>query len=196
CTGSSIMPQKKNPDGLELLRSRLAGISSRSAEIKMIIRALPSGYNRDFQDIKEPFLACLENTLQSIQVAELVFDKLVLHEDALRAAHRSEIFATDEALRLVEEGMPFREAYHHVAAHLDKLKTYNIDETLQSRRVRGYPAQLGLEQAKSDLSRLSKIQKKQEEQHFTALKNLLGEGARLLGTGANLLGDGARASAL
>lgn len=56
CTGSSIMPQKKNPDGLELARSRSALVSSASIRVKSIIRSLPSGYNRDFQDTKEPLL--------------------------------------------------------------------------------------------------------------------------------------------
>ena len=56
CSGSSIMPQKKNPDGLELLRAKSGTLSAYAVQVKNIVRSLPSGYNRDFQETKEPFL--------------------------------------------------------------------------------------------------------------------------------------------
>ncbi|MFA5514597.1 MAG: argininosuccinate lyase, partial [Sphaerochaetaceae bacterium] len=67
CTGSSIMPQKKNPDLLELIRSRSAVVSSCCIRVKEIIRSLPSGYNRDFQDTKEPLFSGCKSALLSVR---------------------------------------------------------------------------------------------------------------------------------
>jgi argininosuccinate lyase len=144
CTGSSIMPQKKNPDGLELLRSRAASVGGWSAQIAGMLRSLPSGYNRDFQDSKEPFLRVLHTALPAIRIARLTIEKLSVNEDALRAAHRPEIFATDEAIRLVAGGMSFRDAYRQVGENLDKLEGYDVDDVLESRSSSGYPANLNL----------------------------------------------------
>ncbi len=71
CTGSSIMPQKRNPDGLELMRSRAASVNAASMQVKGIIRSLPSGYNRDYQDTKGPVLRAADTVLAMLKVAEL-----------------------------------------------------------------------------------------------------------------------------
>ena len=180
CTGSSIMPQKKNPDGLELLRSRSASIAGWTSQIKQIIRSLPSGYNRDFQDTKEPFFRCLQTILPSIQLIELTFTKLTVNEAALRSAHSPEIFATDEAIRLVEEGMPFRDAYRQVGSQLDKLVAYDLDQVLSTRRSSGYPANLGLHLISERLKDYRRDHASHRDRHYQALRGLLGEGAQLV----------------
>ena len=180
CTGSSIMPQKKNPDGLELLRSRTASVSAWANQIKQIIRPLTGGYNRDVQDTKEPFLHSLEAVLLSVQIMELTFTSLIVNEQALRDAHAPEIFATDEAIRLVEEGMTFRDAYRQVGANLNTLRAYNPDEAIKARRSTGYPASLGLETVTSTLDTLCQNQSMQGKRHFTALRELFATDSRLI----------------
>jgi len=133
CSGSSIMPQKKNPDGLELLRSRSALLSGWALQVKSLIRSLPSGYNRDFQDSKEPFLRGLKTALGIVRIMDLTFSKLQVNEENLEKAFSPEIYATDEALRLVAQGMPFRDAYRQVGTHLDELSSMDARQSLKSR---------------------------------------------------------------
>jgi argininosuccinate lyase len=143
--GSSIMPQKKNPCMLELLRAKAATVGSYSAQTKSIIRALPSGYNRDFQETKAPLLRGLDLTLISVRVMLAVLAKL--HPDArrLREAFTPDIYATDRALELVARGVPFREAYRTVGKDLQALEAGDPDEVIRRRRYPGTTGNLGLE---------------------------------------------------
>jgi argininosuccinate lyase len=145
CTGSSIMPQKKNPDGLELTRAKAASLGSCAAQIKAIIRALPSGYNRDFQETKEPFLRGLKTALSLFRVMELTVTKLEVNAAALRQAFTPDIFATDEAYRRVLAGQSFRDAYKDVGLNLDKLTALDPDTTLANRRSTGTAGNLRLD---------------------------------------------------
>lgn len=124
-TGSSIMPNKNNPDVLELLRSKAALLQGHSQAVQSILLAAPSGYNRDLQDAKEPFLEGLGITRASVRILAKCIEGVAVHEDALIDAFDGGVFATDRALELVAGGMPFRDAYHHVKATLDELE--NLD---------------------------------------------------------------------
>jgi len=137
CTGSSIMPQKKNPDGLELTRSASAVISAASTEVKNIIRSLPSGYNRDFQAAKEPFIKGNRMALMVLRVMDLTIDKLRVKEENLIGGFTSDIHATDAALELVAAGSTFREAYKEVGLNLDKLGDRDPYEAIKSRTHSG-----------------------------------------------------------
>ena len=106
-TGSSIMPQKKNYDVLELIRGNIAIYGGYQHQIENIVRNLPAGYNRDSQLTKEPYVKGISLALETIQVATLVIENL-------EAACTPELYATDEALKLVKGGMSFREAYQQV----------------------------------------------------------------------------------
>jgi argininosuccinate lyase len=125
CTGSSIMPQKKNPDGLELTRAKAAVLGSCAAQIKSIIRALPSGYNRDFQETKEPFLRGLKTARALFRIMELTVRRLSVNAGALRKAFTPDIFATDEVYARVLTGQSFRDAYKDVGLNLDKLRGFD-----------------------------------------------------------------------
>jgi argininosuccinate lyase len=144
CTGSSIMPQKKNPDGLELLRSRSALLSGWAAQCKMVLRSLPTGYNRDFQDTKEPYLRGLSVALAAIRIMELTFAELQPNPERLKAAFTPEIYATDDALKLVAGGMSFRDAYRQVGLNLDQVQAGDPVQALASRRYPGTTGNLNL----------------------------------------------------
>ena len=115
CTGSSIMPHKHNPDGLELVRARAATVSGLAGAVKGIVRNLPSGYHRDLQETKRPYLQALEVVAGQLSVMRLTVERLQVHEAALERALTPELFATEEAFALVRGGMAFRDAYRAAA---------------------------------------------------------------------------------
>lgn len=133
CTGSSIMPQKKNPDGLELTRSRAAVVNSTSYRVKSIIRSLPSGYNRDFQDTKEPLFVGSKTTWSLVKIIEKMVNKIEVHQENLAKACTGDLYATDEVLERVKRGENFRDTYKNVGLNLNNVKKYNPYETIKNR---------------------------------------------------------------
>lgn len=149
CTGSSIMPQKKNPDGLELLRAKASSLGACSVQVKNIIRSLPAGYNRDFQETKEPFMKGLDLALDSLKIMELTIENTSVNRSALKKGFVPEIYATDAALELVSGGMSFRDAYIEAAANLDKLGERDPEAVILTRKSEGTTGNLNIEAAKS-----------------------------------------------
>jgi len=178
-SGSSIMPQKKNPDGLELLRARSASLSGWAVQIKNIVRSLPSGYNRDFQDTKEPFLRGLKTALECVRIADLTIEKLEVHPDRLKAAFTPEIFATDDAIALVQEGLSFRDAYRKVGTHLEEVQDRNPDELFIHRTSLGYAGNLGLELLNQEIEGFRAQLGLDEKNHLGAIEDCLGPDLRL-----------------
>jgi len=113
-TGSSIMPQKKNYDVLELVRGNVGIFNGYQHQIENVIKNLPSGYNRDFQLTKEPYLKGMKLAQDTIEVMTLVIKDLEAKKENLENACSAELYATDEALKLVKAGKSFREAYQEV----------------------------------------------------------------------------------
>lgn len=151
CSGSSIMPQKKNPDGLELTRSRSSAVSACAYQIKNCIRSLPSGYNRDFQDTKEPLLRAAAMAYDVVRVAELSFRELEVNEERLAASLSPEIYATDVALELVASGKSFRDAYREVGLNLEKVAAKDPVEMIGNRRSIGTAGNLRLDRLYRDI---------------------------------------------
>jgi argininosuccinate lyase len=149
CSGSSIMPQKKNPDGLELMRAKSATVSSYAMNIKQVVRSLPSGYNRDFQETKEPYMNGLELSAQCIDIMELTFTRLEVNRDALERGFTPEIWATDAAIELVAGGMSFRDAYKKIGLNLDSLSSRSPSEVNVSRTSTGTSGRLNLSAARA-----------------------------------------------
>ena len=145
CTGSSIMPQKKNPDGLELARSRSALVSSSAMAVKSIIRSLPSGYNRDFQDTKEPLMQGTKATWQLVAIMKRMLSGLVVHEEALTKACVPSLYATDVVLNKVLEGGNFRDTYKDVGLHLADVAAFDPIATLKGRTSLGTTGNLALD---------------------------------------------------
>lgn len=131
CTGSSIMPQKYNPDVLELIRAKAALLIGQSTSAAVILKALPGGYNRDLQDTKELYMEGLRVTRTTLRIMRLMVERLTVSPDRCRAAFAEPgVFATDRALELVASGMPFRDAYHQVRDHLEDLRGMDPDEAI------------------------------------------------------------------
>jgi len=115
CTGSSIMPQKKNPDVLELLRAKYHVVCSFEFQIKSIAGNLISGYHRDYQLTKEPVMNSFKITEQSLSISTLIFNKLKVNKENCNKGLSKEVYATEEVYNLVKKGVPFREAYKKIS---------------------------------------------------------------------------------
>ncbi|KAI6128236.1 putative argininosuccinate lyase [Pisolithus croceorrhizus] len=111
-TGSSIMPQKKNPDSLELLRGKSGRVFGHMAGFMMTLKGLPSTYNKDLQEDKEPLFDAVDNIAASLKIAEGVIATMEVHGDRMRQALTMDVLATDLADYLVRKGVPFRETHH------------------------------------------------------------------------------------
>ncbi len=168
CSGSSIMPQKKNPDGLELIRAKSASLSAWAVQVKGVLRSLPSGYNRDFQETKEPYFRGLSLARDCLAVMRLTVKELEVDEAALLRGFTPDIFATDAAYELVQAGMTFRDAYREVGLNLDRLKSRNPEATIANRTHVGAAGNLGLEKAWS--------RHREHSEYFLQLRNKV-EGA-------------------
>jgi len=150
CTGSSIMPQKKNPDVLELMRARAVSVGARAGQIKGIIRALPSGYNRDYQETKEPAMSAADTLESMVEMSILIIEKLRVNRGNLLKSFKPEIFAADAALNLAASGMPFRDAYRVVAKNPGGRKGSPLS-AIRDRTGIGFPGNLALERAQTAL---------------------------------------------
>ena len=109
------MPQKKNPDVLELVRAKYHVVLGEEFKVKSTIGNLMSGYNRDLQLTKEPVIISFEIVKSCIKMMDLVASKIKIDEKKCKEALTNEIYATEEAYKLVKKGMPFREAYKKVS---------------------------------------------------------------------------------
>jgi|CXWL01.1.fsa_nt_gi argininosuccinate lyase len=119
-TGSSIMPQKRNPDLFELTRARAAALEGDLATVMALKGRLAGGYHRDFQFLKGPLFRGLDRTHEMLAMLTTAIPRLGVDAERGRAALRGEVLATDEVMRRVREGMTFRAAYREVAAEVKR----------------------------------------------------------------------------
>ncbi|MBI5571915.1 MAG: argininosuccinate lyase [Desulfomonile tiedjei] len=112
CSGSSIMPQKKNPDACELIRGKTGRVYGDLVALLTTMKALPLTYNKDLQEDKEPVFDAVDTVRGSVRIMAGLLPGVAFHaETMLRAASDPSLAATDIADRLVREGLPFREAH-------------------------------------------------------------------------------------
>ncbi|MBL9216574.1 MAG: argininosuccinate lyase [Opitutaceae bacterium] len=117
CTGSSLMPQKKNPDSLELLRGKSARLQGNLHTLLVLAKGLPLTYNRDLQEDKPPVFDSHDQTVLCLEVLAGTVAGIRVHRDRCAAAVADPaLLATDLADYLVRRGVPFREAHHAVGA--------------------------------------------------------------------------------
>ena len=171
-TGSSIMPNKNNPDVLELVRGKTAGVLAAGDRIKGLIKAAPGGYNRDIQEAKEPFMEGLAVTRHTLRIMTRHIEGLTIHKDRLLAGFEPGVFATDKALEMVADGTPFRDAYHYVKDHLHELDTADPYAALKAKTHEGATAGLDFAAYRSqvrDLKKWTRSEKSKEARIRNAL---------------------------
>jgi argininosuccinate lyase len=113
-TGSSIMPQKKNPDSLELARGKTGRLIGNLVGLLTTLKGIPSAYDKDLQEDKEPLFDSLDTLNVELPVLTGVIETLQVNEERMDAALGDELLATDLADYLVRKGVPFRESHHYV----------------------------------------------------------------------------------
>ena len=129
-TGSSIMPQKKNPDMCELIRGKSGRIYGNLVALLTMMKGLPLAYNKDMQEDKEPIFDSIENIIPCIDILDKMLETLTVNKKIMaKKAEEGYINATDVADYLTKKGLPFREAYKITGSivkyAIDKKKTLN-----------------------------------------------------------------------
>ncbi len=151
CTGSSIMPQKKNPDVLELVRARTAVISGYVQSLAGILSGLQSGYSRDLQETKRPFIDGMETVYDCAGILGGLMNEVRINKEKLRGSVASEVFATDKALELVWDGVPFRKAYRQVRENIGDLAEIDPVAALEKREDMGWSGTIDFDALKEQL---------------------------------------------
>ncbi len=174
CTGSSIMPQKYNPDVLELIRAKTAVVLGQGAAACGIVKGLAGGYNRDLQDTKALYLDGLRTTRASLRILRLLVAALDVRRDRLLAGFTPGVFATDRALALVAGGRPFRDAYQYVRDHLDELDTVDPRAALAAKTGRRGTVNLDFAPLRRRVAAMQRQTLRQQRVTHRAFTRLLG----------------------
>ncbi len=136
CTGSSIMPQKKNPDVPEMMRGKSARVYGNLMALLSLTKALPLSYNRDLQEDKEPVFDTADTIISTLRILGRLFSEIRFNRDRMaQMAIEGFTLATDLADYLVRKGVPFRKAHHAVGQivqyclqHAKKLHELSVEE--------------------------------------------------------------------
>ncbi|CAH2074068.1 unnamed protein product, partial [Iphiclides podalirius] len=126
-TGSSLMPQKRNPDGLELIRGAAGLLLGDAFAFSCVLKGLPSTYNKDLQSDKEILFKSYDKLLDCFKVASGTMKTMAVNPDRGVALLESSMLATDLAHSLVRRGVPFRRAHHVVGTVLQRAATLSVD---------------------------------------------------------------------
>lgn len=125
-TGSSIMPQKRNPDVFELIRARGNIIQMLPGQVAMLTSNLPSGYNRDLQQLKIMIFDAFSELHECIEIMIMMLNNIKIRKNITENPLYNNIFSTEEVNRLVKQGIPFRDAYKAVS---DMIKNSSFSRT-------------------------------------------------------------------
>jgi argininosuccinate lyase len=139
-TGSSLMPQKKNPDALELVRGKAARVNSDLLRLLSLMKGLPAGYQKDLQEDKEAVFDAADTAAASLAVMTGIVSGMGLERDVMRrAAAREELMAASLAVALAREGMPFRQAHVLVGTWVADAERTGAGLREAARRGVGHP---------------------------------------------------------
>ncbi|MGN0846629.1 MAG: argininosuccinate lyase [Kiritimatiellia bacterium] len=174
CTGSSIMPQKYNPDVLELVRSKTARVLGLATAALSMLHAMPGGYNRDLQDCKGLYMKGLVITRTTLRILAKFVRGMGVDEAKLRAGFIPGVFATDVALRKVAAGTPWREAYHQVRDNLEALASEDPDAAVAAKTHVGSTAGLDYALYEARIKDLGNSVAARAEAFESHMKELLG----------------------
>jgi argininosuccinate lyase len=119
-TGSSIMPQKRNPDVFEIIRGKTNLIQTLPGQVSALISGLPSGYNRELQLLKELIFNAFSELKECLTMMTVMLNHIEINEDIATNPLYNSIFSTEEVNRLVKQGIPFRDAYKKVSELIGK----------------------------------------------------------------------------
>jgi len=184
CTGSSIMPQKRNLGVMELVRARTQTMLALQQQILGIVSGLPSGYNMDYQETKRPFMEALDLVQESLEICTLVVSKLEVNTERLIAACTFELFAADRAYELATVArLPFRDAYRivgtEVTAQLDRHLPFpgesqeQLAKRLAARSHLGGAGNLGLQEVQKQLEEARIVWDRRTETFMAAIQKLV-----------------------
>ena len=172
-TGSSIMPQKRNIDILELARAKYSVVFSSMIEINSMSQNLISGYNRNLQLSKEPLIKGIGVTLSTIKIMAYFVEKIKVNKENCMKACSSELFATDEVIDLVKQGSSFRDAYKEIANNLGKVKAVDAVGNIKQKKHIGATGNLGLNNYMAEINKFNDWVKKEETNFNSRISNLL-----------------------
>jgi argininosuccinate lyase len=154
CTGSSIMPQKRNPDVLELARASYHRLLGELNVLLTLPANLPSGYHRDLQLTKEAVMRGTLRTLDLLEAIDRVMPGVKFDRERITVALSGDLFATEEALKLVSTGTPFRDAYREAASRLDTIGVPSTADALAAYHTAGAPGQVRPDELRRRLAEL------------------------------------------
>lgn len=176
-TGSSIMPHKRNPDLFELTRARAAAVDGDLVSLLLLKGKLGSGYHRDFQLLKEPLFRGLDRTGEMLTMMATAVPMLTVNRERCQAALSGGALATDEVMRRVEAGVPFRRAYREVAAAIKRGETFeppSEHQLLARRQSTGGVGNVGLAEAGERVRKAARWQRTERRRFDAAMRRLAG----------------------
>ncbi len=173
-TGSSLMPQKRNLDVMELVRARASVVQSYATQVKSITTGLLSGYNRDMQETKEPLMRSFSIVEDTLDVLSIVLQNIRFNEERITALLSPGLFATDLVFQAVQDGKPFRDAYREAAKKIPTLEINPtlIHQSLESRVSPGSPFTYDYDALRADIRHAESFWHKQGEDFHRTLDAL------------------------
>ena len=180
-TGSSIMPNKRNPDVFELTRGRAAVLDGYLVQAMAVAGKLPGGYHRDLQLAKATVMRGLDTVAEMVEMMAAAVPLLEVDRERCAAALSREVFATDEAVRRAKAGTPFRAAYREVAAELQRgtlPPSLSADEVLAARTSLGNAGNLGLGELGQAIATARRTFARRRRRFRAAIEALAGGGTR------------------
>jgi argininosuccinate lyase len=171
------MPHKRNPDLFELTRARAAALDGDQVSLLLLKGKLGSGYHRDFQLLKEPLFRGLDRTREMLAMMATAVPMLAVDRERCRAALAGGALATDEVMRRVEGGVPFRRAYRDVAAAIKRGERFDpptASQILARRNSTGGVGNVGLAEARQRVRQAARWQRGERRRFDAAMRRLGG----------------------
>jgi argininosuccinate lyase len=174
-SGSSIMPQKRNPDAWELIRASYHEFSGASSALASISANLSSGYHRDLQLTKKLIMESLFKAKSLANAVAHCLDGLTINKDACLNSLTAEVFATHYANKQVAKGVPFREAYRHAARSINENHIPDVEQLKSTYLAPGSPGNPETEALNKAYDKLNTWLLEQRNKQDTIFHNLLTE---------------------